>query len=101
MSNAQNHPADEIADCVTVSYPAAAGDRIDSKLDTDSYRGYLRTTKAGTITVGDKRAEFVSGGCGSMTDVVLRVEAIEGGHRMGEETVLVFEPRSETDVEPV
>ncbi len=97
MANGQERSRAGNADRITVTYPATAGDHVGSNLQTDSYRGYLRTTKAGTAAVGDEWEEFVSGGCGSTTDVVLRVEAIEGGDRIGEKTEVAFEPRSEND----
>lgn len=54
MANGQNRSLNEDADRIMVTYPVTAGDHVRSELETDSYRGYLRTTKAGTVTVGDQ-----------------------------------------------
>lgn len=97
MEDCRERSLDENADRITVTYPTTAGAHTRSNLETDSYRRYLRTSKAGTATVGDEWEEFVSGGCGSTTDLVLRIEAVKGGDRIGEETDIAFEPRSETD----
>ncbi|UPM44658.1 hypothetical protein [Halocatena salina] len=95
MANSQERSSTGDADRITVTYPATASGHIRSPLETDSYRRYLRMSKTGTTSVGEEWEEFVSGGCGSTTDVVLRVAAIEGGDCIGEETKIVFTPRPE------
>lgn len=64
-------------------------------LRKDPYRTYLRRTRSGPVAVGDEWEEFVSRGCGTTRDVVLRVESTIGGDSIGPETAFAFEPRGE------
>lgn len=96
MSNANADAADRIV----VSYRApgvdagsAEGGWIERELDSRHFRRYLRTAHAGPVAVGDEFEEFVSRGCGRPRDVVLRVEAVEGGTALGGPTALSFVPR--------
>ncbi|MFC6614075.1 hypothetical protein ACFQAS_03725 [Halopenitus salinus] len=58
------------------------------------FRRYLRRAHAGAIAVGDEWEEFVSCGCASPEDVVLRVESVESGTEMGPETTIDVVPRA-------
>ncbi len=77
---------------VVVSYGPAA-ERIGEALEEPSYRRYLRRAHEGPVAPGEEWTEFVSGGCGSRTEVSLRVGAVEDGSRVGEETEFEFVSR--------
>lgn len=66
-----------------------------------TYRRYLRWAHAGAVAVGDEWEEFVNCGCASPEDVVLRVEAIEGGTAIGSETTIEVVPRKTIVEDPV
>lgn len=68
-------------------------DRTVEAVDSERYRAYLRRAHAGPVTVGEEWAEFVSRGCGSTRDVTLRVESVETGEEIGEETEFAFVSR--------
>lgn len=72
---------------------APPDERTAEALDTERYRAYLRRAHSGPVAVGDEWDEFVSRGCGSTRDATLRVEDVEGGETVGEETAFAFEPR--------
>lgn len=89
----------ETADAIRLSYRAAdaeTGDAGESGLAEDHlvhdriqerpFLSYLRRVHGGEVSVGDEWTEFVNCGCGTTTDVVVRVEAVEGGQVFGEET---------------
>ena len=82
----------ETASRVTLSFEPT-DESTAAALDTDRYRSFLRRSHAGPISVGDEWAEFVSRGCGSTRDVTLRVESVDGGGAVGEETAFALEPR--------
>jgi len=71
----------------------ADSDWIVEKMAERSYRRYLRWAHAGPVAVGEEWDEFVNCGCASPEDVVLRVEAVEGGTAMGAETHIEVVPR--------
>ncbi len=52
------------------------------------YRRYLRWAHAGPVAVGDEWEEFVNCGCASPEDVLLRVEAVDGGTAIGSDTTI-------------
>ncbi|MFB6131392.1 MAG: hypothetical protein ABEJ28_11300 [Salinigranum sp.] len=79
------------AETVVLSY-APARESVRRELDARSYRRFLRTTRDGPVSAGEEWREFVSCGCGSPQDVVLRVEAVEGGDAVGPETDFEFVP---------
>jgi hypothetical protein len=99
-----NTDLDEVADPATtvrLSYrvPGAAPDGDDgweladsewirNGMAEPSYRRYLRYAHAGPVAVDDEFEEFVNCGCASPEDVVLRVEAVEGGSAIGRETTI-------------
>lgn len=81
------------ATAVTLSYPDDLGEWSRDQLDADRFRGYLRRT-LGAVAVGDVTEVFVDVGCcGNSPDIPLRVEAVEGGERVGTETRIDFVAR--------
>ncbi|GCF14496.1 hypothetical protein Harman_24310 [Haloarcula mannanilytica] len=96
-----------IADRIVLSFaPSAAGGDPWSGVDTewivdelrgDAYRQYLRRAHGGPVTVGDEWSEFVSCGCATPQDVVLRVERVEGGTVLGDTTTLDIHPRDDAE----
>lgn len=75
-------------------------DWILDELRSDSYQQYLRRVHDGPVSVGEEWAEFVSCGCATPQDVVLRVERVEGGTELGQETALAVSPRHAADAGP-
>jgi len=70
---------------------------IADELRADSYQQYLRRAHGGPVSVGDEWAEFVSCGCATPQDVVLRVERVEGGTALGDATTLEVQPRNDAE----
>lgn len=85
---------DEHAARVVLSF-APADESTAEALRADSYRAYLRRTRSGPVDAGEEWEEFVSRGCGTTRDVVLRVESTDGGDAIGPDTEFAFEPRDE------
>jgi hypothetical protein len=82
-----------LAASVTISYPADLSDWSRDQLDGRIFRAYLRR-KLDRPAVGDEWEEFVDVGCcGSAHYVGLRIEAVEGGSRVGEETLIEYTTR--------
>ncbi len=78
---------------VVVSYPADLSAWGRDRVDCSEFRAYLRKTKE-SAAEGDVWEEFVGVGCcGNSLDVPLRVEAVEGGDRLGPETAIEFDVR--------
>jgi len=77
---------------VTVTF-SPDDERTADALDAESYRGYLRRTHSGPVSVGDEWEEFVSCGCGTTRDVTLRVDAVDGGNVIDETTTFEFQPQ--------
>lgn len=94
MSDRTPSESSESASRVVLSF-SPPDERTADALDADAYRSYLRRTRSGPVAVGAEWDEFVSGGCGTTRDVTLRVESVQGGAVLDEETELVFEPSSE------
>jgi hypothetical protein len=83
----------ETATTVTISYPADLSDWSRDQLDGRVFRAYLRR-KLDRPAVGDEWEEFVDVGCcGSANHVGLRIEAVEGGDCVGEETRIAYTTR--------
>jgi hypothetical protein len=103
-----DHTHTAVADTVVVSYRSAdldptAGDDgfaenhiIHDRIREQPFRAYLRRVHGGPVTEGDEWSEFVNCGCGTTADVVLRVESVDGGSRLDEETVIELVPAGET-----
>jgi hypothetical protein len=87
-----------VATRVVVSHPAALSTWGRDQLTASRFVGYLRRTM-GTVAVGDEFEEFLDVGCcGDSLDVTLRVEAVDGGARVGDATRIEFAER-EADLE--
>ena len=95
---------------LVLSYPADLSDWGRDKLETPSFRAYIRKTQGGAaegdgadadpLEPGDVLEEFVGVGCcGDTLDVPLRVEAVEGGDRIGEDTEIEYEVREACGVQ--
>ena len=66
---------------------------LQENMNDSTYLQYLQRAHAGPVAVGEEWEEFVNCGCASPQDVVLRVEAIEGGSAIGFETAIEFVAR--------
>ncbi|WP_313693879.1 hypothetical protein [Halorarum halobium] len=76
----------ETATRLVLSYPSGLSEWGRDQIETGRYRRYLRRVFE-TPAVGDEREEFVDVGCcGSSLDLTFRVEAVEAGGRVGEDT---------------
>ncbi|UIO99601.1 hypothetical protein Hbl1158_13895 [Halobaculum sp. CBA1158] len=79
---------------VVLSFPDGLSEWGRDQIRTDRYRGYLRRM-LDEPTVGDEREEFVDVGCcGDSLDLTFRVEAVDGGPRVSEETAVELVERS-------
>jgi hypothetical protein len=91
--------SDGTANRVVVSYPADLSNWGRFQVEKPSFRAYLPKVHDET-TVGDTWAEFVGVGCcGNTLDVPLRVERVDGGARLDEETTIEYEVREACDIE--
>jgi hypothetical protein len=82
----------DTADRIRLSYRPVDAETADEagftveSLREETFLTYLRRAHDGPVAVGDEWAEFVNCGCGTTEDVVLRVEAVEGGSTIDEST---------------
>lgn len=88
---------EDLADRVVVSYDESALEDplrtwVARELRGESYRRYLARAHD-TATEGDEWAEFVSRGCGAPADVILRVDRVDGGSRLGPGTTVEIATR--------
>jgi hypothetical protein len=89
----------KVAQTITLSYPADLSTWGRDRVEHDSFRAYLRKAHE-TAEPGETWAEFVGVGCcGSALDVPLRVEAIEGGERITDDTAFEFTVREACDLD--
>jgi hypothetical protein len=89
----------ETADTVVVSYPADLSEWGRFQVEKPSFRAFLRRTRD-EAAEGDAWEEFVGVGCcGNTLDVPLRVESVEGGDRVGDETEFEFDVREACDLQ--
>jgi hypothetical protein len=89
----------ESADRVVVSYPADLSDWGRIQVEKPSFRAFLRKTRA-TAAAGDDWTEFVGVGCcGDTLDVPLRVERVDGGAAVDEDTDVEFSVRDACDLD--
>lgn len=79
---------------VVLSYPEELSEWGRDQVTADRYVNYLRKV-IGETAVGEEFEEFVDCGCGRTTDVTLRIEAVEGGNRLGPGAALDLVHRSE------
>ena len=85
---------------VVLSYPADIGRHGRSRVEQEYYKKYLRKTRD-EAAVGDEWDEFTDVGCcGSQMDVPFRVEAVEGGDRVGPDTEIAYTEREACDANP-
>lgn len=81
---------------VTLSFPDELSDWGRDQIFTDRYRGYFRRV-LDEPTVGDEREEFVDVGCcGDSLDLTFRVERVEGGETVGDDTDIAFVERDDS-----
>ena len=91
--------ADGAAERVVVSYPADLSQWGRNTVEDDPFRAYLGKT-LGTVNPEETVEAFVGVGCcGDTLDVPLRIEAIEGGDTVTEETAIVYEVREACDID--
>ncbi|PSQ47660.1 hypothetical protein BRD19_08850 [Halobacteriales archaeon SW_7_65_23] len=89
---------DETATTVVVSYPADLSLWGRDIVEDTPFRAYLRKAH-NNASAGDTWEEFVGVGCcGSALEVPLRVESVEGGPRLVEETAFEFVEREACDI---
>jgi hypothetical protein len=85
--------AGAVAERVVVSYPADLSDWGRFQVEKPSFRAFLRKTRD-AAEPGDLWEVFVGVGCcGNTLDVPLRVERVEGGARIGDDTEIEYEVR--------
>jgi hypothetical protein len=78
---------------VVVSHPAVLSRWGRDQLTGPRFRRYLQRV-LDDVAVGDEWEEFVDVGCcGNAMDVPLRIEAVEGAPRVGEDTEIEFTER--------
>lgn len=84
---------------VVISYPADLSAWSRGQLETPWFRAYLRKT-VGPATVGREWNEFVDVGCcGNAHDVPLRIEAVDGGTDVGQDTDIEYTTREACGVQ--
>ncbi|MFB6309175.1 MAG: hypothetical protein ABEH35_07585 [Haloarculaceae archaeon] len=83
---------------VVLSYPADIDDWDCDELTKPAFRRYL-TRVHDTADVGDIWEEVVGSDCGTPSDVALRVERVEGGADLTDETEIEYESRDEQIVD--
>ncbi len=89
----------DAASRVVVSYPADLSDWGRFQVEKPSFRAYLRRVHD-SVRGGDVFEEFVGVGCcGNTLDVPLRVERVEGGGRLDEDTAIEYEVREACDIQ--
>ena len=85
---------------VILSFPADLSKHGRFRIEREYYKDYLRKTR-NRVTPGDEWDEFTDVGCcGNHLDVPLRVEEVEGGGRMGPDTVIEYEEREACGINP-
>lgn len=93
------HPERAPADRVVVSYPADLSGWGRRQVDTSRFRAYLRRVHE-RARQGEEWDEFVGVGCcGDSLDVPLRVERVEGGPRLTDQTAVEFVEREACGLE--
>lgn len=84
---------------VVVSYPQDLSKWGRFQVEKPSFRAFLRKTRD-RAREGDHWEEFVGVGCcGNTLDVPLRVERVDGGPRIDEETEIEYEVREACGIE--
>jgi len=89
----------EIASRVVLSYPADLSKWGRDTVEGSPFTAYLRKVHD-DLQEGAVFEEFVGVGCcGNTLDVPLRVEAVEGGDRLGPETTIEYTVREACDID--
>ncbi len=89
----------ESAERIVVSYPADLSSWGRFQVEKPSFRAFLRKTRD-SVREGDTWDEFVGVGCcGNTLDVPLRVETVEGGDRLSEDTEIEYSVRESCDLQ--
>lgn len=79
---------------MVLSYPADLSAWGRRQLTTPWFESFLRKT-LGEVAAGEERSEFLDVGCcGRALDVPVRVERVEGAHRVGPDTELEWTVRA-------
>jgi len=87
------------ADRVVLSVPSDLSERGHREIRREHYRTYLRRVHD-RLAVGDELAEFTDVGCcGSTMHFTFRVEAVEGGPRVGPDTAVEYVERAASGAE--
>jgi hypothetical protein len=87
------------AERVVVSYPADLSRWGRDTIEDAPFRAYLGKT-LGAVEPGDEVEVFVGVGCcGNTLDVPLRVEAVEGGDTVTEDTDVEYDVREACGIE--
>lgn len=97
---------DDQADRIVLSFRSPEADSDDDgswwvadsewlleNMNDSTYLQYLQRAHAGPVAVGEEWEEFVSCGCASPEDVILRVEEIDGDAVIGPDTSIEVVPR--------
>ena len=93
IENPSDVARDAFAERVVVSYPADLSEWGRFQVEKPSFRAFLRKTRD-TAEAGDLWEEFVGVGCcGNTLDVPLRVEDVEGGSRIVDDTEIEYDVR--------
>ena len=88
-----DEPPAPSAERVVVSYPADLSEWGRFQVEKPSFRAFLRKTRE-QANAGDVWEEFVGVGCcGSTLDVPLRVERVEGGSVIDDDTEIEYDVR--------
>lgn len=89
----------EVAKRVVISYPTDLSEWGRQQVTRTAFRSYLRKVLDAPVE-GETWEEFVGVGCcGDTLDVPLRVEAVEGGHEVGEDTEISYKVREACGVQ--
>ncbi|AFZ72248.1 hypothetical protein [Natronobacterium gregoryi] len=99
LETTTDRTVDERAGRVVVSYPADLSKWGRFQVEKPSFRAFLCKTREEAVE-GDRWEEFVGVGCcGNTLDVPLRVERVEGGPRIAEDTEIAYEVRDACGLE--
>ncbi len=89
----------ERAERIVVSYPADLSGWGRFQVEKPSFVAFLRKTRE-RARPGDRWEEFVGVGCcGNSLDVPLRVERVEGGPRIDDDTEIEYTEREACGIE--
>jgi hypothetical protein len=82
------------ADRIRILY-SSGSDNVEDALRAESFEQFLRRSKEGRVTVGDEWEEIINDGCGRTKDVILYLNAVEGGTAVGSGTGFEFQADTE------